>query len=358
MKKVAVLTFHDTTNFGATLQAVATYTVLKELGFDVDILDYRCTAIDKRELPPGKYNFKQFSLGGFILFLFCNKKYWRKYYSLHDFLLKHVTLSQKVDHTSIIEIENEYDLFLVGSDMLWCMKNTNNDYTYLLDFVEDPSKKYAYATSMGYEPVESEKRILEKYLADFSGISVRERGLACVLESLLKRNISRVCDPTMLINSDYWRNYVQANAEKKYVFVYMDRNDGLAKRNALEYAKERRINVYVSGFDHPFRRDKRYKVKELYSITDFLSAIYNAEILYTASYHGMLFAIYFHIPFVYYNKDASRLEEVAADFGLQDRNGEVYDHMKMPDIDWKSVDVKREKFASDSYGILKEMISA
>lgn len=356
MERVALLTFHDTTNFGATLQAVATYTVLKEMGLEVDVLDYRCEAIDARELPPKKYDFKKFSLKSFVVFLFCNGKHWKKYHSLHDFLLDHVTLSRELNRTSIKEIEPEYDLFLVGSDMLWCMKNTEKDGTYLLDFVENPCKKYSYATSMGYEPTEEEKAVFQKYLSGFSGISVREKQLADILENILRRTVQRVCDPTMLMKPDRWRNYVQKDKNGSYVLVYMDVSEGTAVKAALEYAEERNMPVHVAIFDHPFRRDKRYKAIELYSIPDFLSAICNAEILYTASYHGMLFAIYFHIPFVYYNKDSSRLEEVARDFGLQKRNGGIYDHMKMDDIDWKAVDEKRDNFASESYAFLKEMM--
>lgn len=356
MKKVAILTFHDTTNFGATLQAVATYKVLNEMGFKVDIIDYRCDAIDARELPPRKYDLKKFSIVSLALYIFSVRKQWKKYHCLHDFLLKKVTMSPKLNRNTIKEIEDEYDLFLVGSDMLWCMKNTNYDLTYVLDFVDNPQKKYAFATSSGYDPADVEVEIFRKYLSDFSGIAVRESRLSSNLEAILNRYIPRVCDPTMLIKPEWWRQYVKKDKSEKYVLVYMDTYDRSVSNAALEYAEKKELSIYIARFNHPFRRDKQYKVKELYSISDFLSAIYNAQSLYTASYHGMLFAIYFHVPFVYFNKDSSRLEEVARIFGLEKRNGGIYNHMEQVDIDWDTVDKKRECFLSESYSVLREML--
>lgn len=356
MKRVGILTFHDTTNFGATLQAIATYKVLKEMGFEVDILDYRCDAIDARELPPKKYDFKNFSIASLVYYIFCNKKHWKKYHCLHDFVLENVSLSQRMDRNTIKESERKYDIFLIGSDMLWCMKNTNYDLTYVLDFVDSPKKKYSFATSMGYEPTDMDMEVFRKYLSNFSEIAVRENRLSKMLETILNRSIPHVCDPTMLIKPDEWRKYVKADRTEKYVLVYMDTHDRAVSDAALECAKEKNLSIYIARFNHPFRRDKQYKVRELYSIPDFLSAIYNAEILYTASYHGMLFAIYFHIPFVYFNKDSSRLEEVARTFRLEMRNGGVYNHMGLVDIDWDAVDAKRESFLLESYSVLKEML--
>lgn len=49
---VGILTFHDTTNFGACLQAVATYQALSERGVCCEIINYHCAEIDRRETIP------------------------------------------------------------------------------------------------------------------------------------------------------------------------------------------------------------------------------------------------------------------------------------------------------------------
>ena len=40
MKKIGIITFHSTINYGVFLQAYALQETLKNLGFDVEILDY------------------------------------------------------------------------------------------------------------------------------------------------------------------------------------------------------------------------------------------------------------------------------------------------------------------------------
>ena len=44
--KIGILTFHRAENFGATLQAYALQTYLSQQGHDVNIIDYRCPAIE------------------------------------------------------------------------------------------------------------------------------------------------------------------------------------------------------------------------------------------------------------------------------------------------------------------------
>ena len=45
--RVALLTFHDTTNFGSFLQTYGLYSTLNKLGIDCEVLDYQCAAIQR-----------------------------------------------------------------------------------------------------------------------------------------------------------------------------------------------------------------------------------------------------------------------------------------------------------------------
>lgn len=42
--KVALLTFHDTTNFGSFLQTYGLYSTLNKLEIDCEVLNYQCAA--------------------------------------------------------------------------------------------------------------------------------------------------------------------------------------------------------------------------------------------------------------------------------------------------------------------------
>ena len=45
--KIGILTFHRAHNYGAVLQCYALQEVLKGMGHDVEVIDYRQSAIDK-----------------------------------------------------------------------------------------------------------------------------------------------------------------------------------------------------------------------------------------------------------------------------------------------------------------------
>lgn len=353
--KIGILTFHDTANFGACLQAVATYKIITALGYNCEIINYHCKEIDKRETIPDCI------LGHSpiypIRFWIRHHKSLRKRNKLKQFLKKETKVSyKKYRRNNIIKADRCYDKFLVGSDMLWCTRFTNSDYTYMLDFVKDDKKKYSYATSMGYLWGENEKVKALELLNKFRKISVREEDMAFELAYMLNRKIKNVCDPTMMILPDVWKKYINESEMKrknKYCLTYVDLPNGKCIKETKVYSRKYGIDAVLIGFKKKGSNIIDYEIDEVYQIEDFLAYIYNAEFLFTSSYHGMLFAIYFHTPFVYYNKDSSRLECIAQKFGLDNRNGDKYDIDKMKEIDWEMVDKKRKEFVNSSQDYLE-----
>lgn len=360
-RKIGILTFHDTTNFGAVLQAVATYIVVRDLGFWVEIIDYHCKEIDCREIPEYQIKAHKKSMMFWIKFILRDYKNIRKHRDILAFLKDNAQISLKsYTRKNIKDIVNQYDMFLIGSDMLWCTEFTGSDYTFMLDFLQDCNKKSAFATSIGIPWAIDEEAVIVKYLEDFKNIAVREPDSAEKLSLLLKRKINYVCDPTMLIKPEQWRNFIGSHSKQmqKYCLVYMDDWQGNCIKNAKDYAKQYAIGLKVIGFKVMGKPTSGFQVWEVYSVEDFLASIADAEMLFTASYHGMLFAIYFHIPFVYFNKDSSRLEGIANILGLENRNGNRYRVEEMREIYWPQVDRKREKFRIRSMEMLKLMLHA
>ena len=49
MKEIGLITFHRTLNYGSLLQTFATLLCLKNNGANVELIDYRCSALEKRE---------------------------------------------------------------------------------------------------------------------------------------------------------------------------------------------------------------------------------------------------------------------------------------------------------------------
>lgn len=47
--EIALLTFHDTTNFGSFLQTYGLFKTLEKMGVDCEVLNYECEAIKRKK---------------------------------------------------------------------------------------------------------------------------------------------------------------------------------------------------------------------------------------------------------------------------------------------------------------------
>lgn len=354
MKDIGILTFHDTSNFGAVLQAYATYKTINHLGYSCEIINYQNENIRKRENPEERHKDSK-GLRDRFKWVLRDYKEIRKYDQLISFLKSDTEISRGIfDKSNFQEVSEKYKGILVGSDMLWCTRYTCSDYSYMLEGIQG-IKKYSYATSVGHMwEDEEEDRILD-LLSDFNCLAVREIDVAEYLTMKLGKDVHNVCDPTMLITQNEWKKMVLNRTKYDRVLIYMDDHEHNCFKAARVLTQKYDINVQTVGFRvWPL---KKTGIIELYSIQDFLTAIYNSRMVVTASYHGLLFAIYFHIPFVYYNKDCSRMSTLADRIGIGYRDGNKYNISEMKEIDWEKIDKNIENFRKTSMDVLKGMIS-
>lgn len=354
MKDVGILTFHDTSNFGAILQAYATFKAVTSLGYSAEIIDYQNDNIRRREIPIERLRNSQ-STKDTAKWVLRDHKEQKKYELLIGFLKNETALSDRnYTKSNFTEARKEYKTMLVGSDMLWCTRYTLSDYSYMLEGIEG-CKKVSYATSVGYRWADEEDAAIISMLSSFDRIAVREKDTADYLGSRLRKLIDNVCDPTMLIGSSEWETLITSKIKTNEILIYMDDSDKHCENTADIIAKKSGMIVRKVGFQiWPF---KNKSVVELYTIQAFLSAIYNASMIITASYHGLLFAIYFHIPFIYFNKDSSRMSTLADRLGIGYRDGNKYNVAEMKDIDWNEIDKNVENFRLESMSVLKGMLS-
>lgn len=337
--KIGLLTYHDTTNYGATLQCVALANALQLLNADCEVINYQCNSIVKRELPYIELN------GSFRNFLGSLYRYpsrWIKHLFLHKFLSQNCKISPKYVLETIEKANEVYDSFIVGSDILWNLEINGYDYTYFLNFVLDDTKKNSYGTSSGGEWGRDDVPVVCNYLSKFTKIAVRESFTAAFLNKCIDMNIEVVCDPTMLLESSYWKNFIKKNSAKDYVLVYLPNKKCL--NDARLYAQKNKL---------------RLKKLHCYSsMQDFFTAINNAAVIFTGSYHGLLFAMYFHTNFFYYNfQDTFRMDFLKDKFGIG-----VYDATHVDNIavlsapDWKELDRKIADFRVKSFDYLRSIL--
>lgn len=355
MKKVGIVTFHRAMNCGAMLQAYALQEVLNRK-FDTFILDYRCEELER------VYNYKR-SLKGYIRFF-------------ARFFLKHGTCSQEIGRSdlfiqfsnnyfrkskkytikNVYKANNEFDFFIAGSDQIWNPKWSKADWNYFLDFA-DNYKKYSYAASFGGDKVEEQyKSKIASSLSTFQSILVREESGLGILESLGIKNdhIGAVCDPVLLLSREEWLSQFDLRTGNKgYIFLYF----AASQTNSVEFAKKiaketgKKV-IYYNSFGTKNIDDSFENLIKAGPI-EFLSLIYNADLVITTSFHALAFSLIFNTPFVYElnkkkNNNNSRLENLASICDVEARKLDSVETFEFETINWNKVNERINNYRTES----------
>ncbi len=307
--KYGILTYHNIPNIGAVLQAYALCTKLRALGVDCEIIDYRCENIIKREIAPPQYKNPVKKIG---YTLFFKKKKEEKIRQCQSFVEKYYS-SQTYTKDTIKDANLKYDGFISGSDMIWNLEINGGDFSYFLDFAGDEKKKFSYASSVGAQWHTDSLDKVQNLLRRYDFISVREADTKNVIEKQFWLQCDVVCDPTMLLSMAEWDRYTTPVKEKNYVLVYFPYRDIL--NAAKSYAKKTGKKLIIMGMNWPWK-SKDYK--QIYSPQQWLSYIKGADAVFTDSYHGLLFSLYFQRQ-VWTNNHGSRSMDLLKELDLTKR---------------------------------------
>lgn len=353
--KIAMMTFHDTANFGSLLQTYGLYQAMREIHVPCEILDYQCEAIRSKEVPTRRP--ESWAPRKIARYFLLDRVKRKKYRTMKSEAEKLFVCSQPYARDTVVQAQKKYDAFLVGGDILWGLDNTGGDTAYFLDFVQDPAKKYAFGTSVGNGWNEEEKTRVRPLLKDFCKIAVREEEAASWVEELTGARPPVVCDPTMLLETRVWRELAEKSRwtnrlkKKPYVLTYFDTKDGRMQREARTYAKAHGLLLYSINYAIPKWHTKNIRPLR---VEDFLALLYNASAVFSASYHGMMFSIYFEKPLYYYSdRRSSRFNTVASHLGLLKQRREPNTPFVEHAIDYAAVNRKVARWREESLGILK-----
>ena len=328
MKKVCLITYVKSPNYGAALQLFATYKAIEGLGHKVIVANYQnkyeseksgikyllsnATIKEKaREYIAGYlFGVKRNSLNNFNTF-----------YSLMEYTDKITTIEELMSL-------NEVDIFCVGSDQVWNPYITDGfDEVFILN-TNKPAYKISYASSMGSAKFgDYSNDIFLKSISRFDCISVRERVAYDYLLSNTDKKVTQVVDPTMLISKAEWNaillddnNSNYQEEENKYVLVYA--LGGCFEQNrvvAQEIADRLGAKVYaITLSNRPKRVDKMITNA---TPLDFIRLINNASFVVTNSFHGTSFSLLMQTPFysVRFGDNPARAEELLHSYRLDRR---------------------------------------
>lgn len=348
--KVGILTYHDTTNYGAVLQAYALQRKINMLGYDSEIIDYKCEAITNR------YKIKKMSevqgLKGKLKHILTVNNEKKRIRDFNIFNKQHQKISNNsYNKNNKNNISKNYDKIFVGSDQVWNLQLSGDDTTYFLDFEKDKNKKYSYAASFGVSEIEDKYNKQMSFLKDFKSLLVREEQGKQIIRNSLNLNSNVVLDPTLLLTKNEWETIINERlVNYKYIFVYLNGTEKYIKDFSRRLSKK--TGYKIISLNHSCKID--IGIKNLKSCTpyDFLNYIKNAEYVVTNSFHGLVFSINFEKEFFYglsnNNNFNSRLENIISKLGLEERkilSDKTIDNIKK--IDYKNVntllDCEREK---------------
>ena len=347
MKKIALITIHDTLNFGSLLQTFALYSAIKYLGCDITLLDYKNKAIGVRE---STYQFKDSrTVKEFYKAIFHHGFLEKKHCSFWRFIRSKMKLSCPYDYITVNEANRDYDGFIVGSDIVWGMEITGNDLNFMLQFADDDKIKLAFSSSVGTRwPKEMDAKI-GTLLRRFDNISVREQlAVKWIKEVAPELDVYETCDPTMLWDRKFWAQFCRPELvpSNEYVLVYLTTEDKKTVRDAIEYGKKQHLPVYNINFGHAIFGVKNVRPS---TVEEWISFFAYANTVFTASYHGILFALYFEKPIFWQSRgNPARTQSLSKELGIQDREGTAENYQRINHL----IQQKRD----DSWRILQEML--
>lgn len=304
MKKVGILTFHNSYNCGSMLESYAIQNVIKNLNMECEIIDfsndgqrllysplYRCSNI-KNILR----NIMIFP--GLRRIIRNNKKY-------EEFKKTNFNLSEKQFHNADQLDDKNYAAIVAGSDQIWNITLEDGDDAYFLPWVKN-AKKIAYAPSFGAKNILKYSKDIEKYknyLRDFDSLSIREYNGKKWIKDLINKEVDVLLDPTLLLNSsDYEKIEFKDNKiNNKYIFFYCPSFNSKICEFVKKVAEKYNLNVYVwSTKSYYIKRVWKYgfKLPLFENPSMYLNMIKNAELVITTSYHGTIFSTIYRKKFL------------------------------------------------------------
>jgi polysaccharide pyruvyl transferase WcaK-like protein len=340
--KIGLLTLGLRTNYGGNLQAYALMTVLRSLGHQVWLIDYRKkltkrqriwrTALSSvlrlrsaRRAPSARTSLKA-----------------RPYSPIHWFTDQRIQPQTEI-FFSPAELAQRLpgyalDAIVIGSDQVWRPSYTSNIADYFFAFLPEgdiQTRRIVYAASFGttqWELTPEQTLRCAGLIRRADALSVREDSAVELCRTMLGTNAAiHIVDPTLLLEPEHYRQLSLApestrgveNAQCTGLLTYMlDMNqdkEALVKRVAghlnlpttsAKWSEWRILGSVLAG-------DPASQTME-----GWINSFIRAKFVVTDSFHGCVLSILFNRPFIAVGNEArgmARFTSLLRMFSLEDR---------------------------------------
>lgn len=321
--KIGVLTYHRSHNYGALLQAIALRKTLENLGHEVYFVDYwpeyhrkMYAMFDKEQIKwESPIRTLYYVMRCLIFFPFKFKRANK----FSKFICSFISPYCK-------DVSDCFDLIVCGSDQIWRKQpGLHNKFNsiYFAQGETNADVYISYAASMGNINItKDEEYILANWFKRFRHISVREESLKKVLVNMQIQDVNVVADPTLLFFKDQWQSLIGMHIfkrRKKYVLYYNLQLNSFDVSSIKKYAHDHNFELVklraFAGLDS--YKNNTITCADPY---DMIRLIANAEMVFTSSYHGLVFSIIFERQFfASFSTNSGRAESLLEYLNLKNR---------------------------------------
>ena len=369
MKKVGIITFHNSYNCGSMLESYAMQKTIQILGCKPEIIDFSSKGQSELYSVLVKmHGIKDIIKNVLLLPHYFRIKNNNKLYE--SFKKRHFILSEK--YSTSFDIQDLYDVVVAGSDQIWNITIPDYDDAYFLNWV-DHSKRVAYAPSFGAKNIISFANDVNKYkhfLERFDCLSVRERNGQKWIMDICGEKAEIVADPTLLLSEDDYAPLEDLDLpipKKDYIFFYCPSFD----KNICSFVKKisQKYNLDVvtwstKSYYLRFVSHFGFTLVKEEDPSKYLTYIKNAKLVITTSFHGTIFSTVYHKNFftikngeMYDNDD--RVITLMDQLGLNNRliSFEFCDDINyLEDIDYARCDFLKMNLKEKSINYLQNAL--
>jgi len=289
--KIGIITYHRALNYGAFLQVLALQDHLRQLGADVQIIDYT---------PYEEFigtRWRKVPVAGKLMNWYRKRVDKRKRVAFYGgkSIEQYLDLTRR--YLSVEELHSDppkCDVYICGSDQIW---NPNLIISeglfdavdaYFLNFGSDSVRRISYAASIGNTSLPNAfLQRIQPLLKRFTAVSVREDSSVGLLDEIGVA-ASWVCDPTLLHDAQFYKGLMNSKEmHERRAFCYLIRT---------RVPDELISSLGTQGFSIKITLLKRDK--NLPSVFEWLELIANSGFVVTDSFHCVIFCLIFKRPFV------------------------------------------------------------
>ncbi len=366
-KKIGIITLHKNVNFGANLQAFASYRYLIGRGCKAQLIDYMPANQDKvnhlfgwlyESWKNGKTSSPVHNLKLFCALVLSAPNKNKRLRAFSSFRKKYIDLTPYCKNEKEVASLG-FDAIVCGSDQIWNPEITQGVEPLFFGKISGIPLKISYAASMGRDKFdEPDEAAIGSLIKQMDYVSVREEKSKTYAEQLSGKTVECVCDPVFLLSkSDYEQLLPKPLNKGKYILLYSVVTNSAMTQIAKQYAKSKGLEL-IEICQEKKRGSSHTQLCGLGPL-EFLNYFCYAETIITNSFHGTAFSLIFEKDFYAVDNKAkgSRITNLLEKAHLTERMIETPIEKDLAPIDYSAVKDNMRDYIESSKLFLENALS-